>query len=563
MRDGKLWRMQAWIRMILIFKNGRKRDKNMKVFNNVTDIVCDDMEETMTRGSKVSVAAACFSMYAYKELRKQLEGLEEFRFIFTSPTFVTDKVSKEKREFYIPRIGREQSLYGTEFEIKLRNEMTQKAIARECADWIKRKAKFKSNTSGENMTGFMTVDNEEEKVVYTPLNGFTTVDIGCDRGNNAYNMVNRMESPVTEQYMQIFEGIWNDKNKLQDVTDVVIENITSAYNENSPEFIYFMTLYHVFSEFLEDISEDVLPNEATGFKQSKIWNMLYDFQKDAVLAIINKLEKYNGCILADSVGLGKTFTALAVMKYYENRNKSVLVLCPKKLAENWNTYKDNYVNNPIASDRLNYTVLFHTDLSRNGGYSNGIDLDRLNWGNYDLVVIDESHNFRNGAGTHANTVENRYATYETPGNLEDKKLHKMIDNLNPDLRVSKNREFFIMSPEDAFELLEAIAVISGSQDKLRKVKTIDENKSYQVTRKPAIDFYKCGLKDGDELVCTENPQVVAIIKSEHKVLYNNELTSLTAIMKKIKGYSNISGPSYFTYKGELLTDIAKKTQWKE
>lgn len=295
----------------------------MKVFNNVTDIVRDDMADTITRGSKVSIAAACFSMYAYKELRKQLEGLEEFRFIFTSPTFVTDKVSKEKREFYIPRIGREQSLYGTEFEIKLRNEMTQKAIARECADWIKRKAKFKSNTSGENMAGFMTVDNKKEKVAYMPLNGFTTVDIGCDRGNNAYNMVNRMGSPVTEQYMQIFESIWNDKDKLQDVTDVVIENITSAYNENSPEFIYFMTLYHVFSEFLEDISEDVLPNEATGFKQSKIWNMLYDFQKDAVLAIINKLEKYNGCILADSVGLGKTFTALAVMKYYENRNKSV------------------------------------------------------------------------------------------------------------------------------------------------------------------------------------------------------------------------------------------------
>lgn len=188
----------------------------------------------------------------------------------------------------------------------------------------------------------------------------------------------------------------------------MIENITTAYNENSPEFIYFMTLYHVFSEFLDDISEDELPNEATGFKQSKIWNMLYDFQKDAVLAIINKLERYNGCILADSVGLGKTFTALAVVKYYENRNKSVLVLCPKKLAENWNTYKDNYVNNPIAADRLNYDVLFHTDLSRAHGFSNGLDLDRLNWGNYDLVVIDESHNFRNGAGTHANTQENRY-----------------------------------------------------------------------------------------------------------------------------------------------------------
>ena len=380
----------------------------MKIFNNVTDIVRDDMVENIKKGSKVSIAAACFSMYAYKELKKQLEDIDEFRFIFTSPTFVTEKVNKQKREFYIPRIGREQSLYGTEFEIKLRNEMTQKAIARECAEWIKRKAVFRSNTTGENMTGFMTVDNGDEKVAYMPLNGFTTVDIGCDRGNNAYNMVNRMESPFTEQYMQIFESIWNDKEKLQDVTDMVIENITTAYNENSPEFIYFMTLYHVFSEFLDDISEDELPNEATGFKQSKIWNMLYDFQKDAVLAIINKLERYNGCILADSVGLGKTFTALAVIKYYENRNKSVLVLCPKKLAENWNTYKDNYVNNPIAEDRLNYDVLFHTDLSRTHGYSNGLDLDRLNWGNYDLVVIDESHNFRNGAGTHANTQENRY-----------------------------------------------------------------------------------------------------------------------------------------------------------
>jgi SNF2 family DNA or RNA helicase len=192
------------------------------------------------------------------------------------------------------------------------------------------------------------------------------------------------------------------------VLQVYYSRSSSAYNENAPEFIYFMTLYHVFSEFLDDISEDELPNEATGFKESKIWSMLYDFQKDAVLAIINKLEKYNGCILADSVGLGKTFTALAVVKYYENRNKTVLVLCPKKLAENWNTYKDNYVNNPIASDRLNYDVLFHTDLSRSHGTSNGLDLDRLNWGNYDLVVIDESHNFRNGIGTHSNTVENRY-----------------------------------------------------------------------------------------------------------------------------------------------------------
>lgn len=380
----------------------------MKIFDNISEIVRDDMAATIAKGSRVSVAAACFSMYAYKELKKQLENVDEFRFIFTSPTFITEKTSKEKREFYIPRMSRESSLYGTEFEIKLRNEMTQKSIAKECADWIRRKAVFKSNITGENMAGFMTVDSSKEQVAYMPMSGFTTVDIGCERGNNSYNMTNRMEAPFSVQYMQLFETIWNDRSKMENVTEVVIENINSAYNENSPEFIYFMTLYHVFSEFLDDISEDVLPNEATGFKESKVWHLLYDFQRDAVLAIINKLEKYNGCILADSVGLGKTFTALAVIKYYENRNKSVLVLCPKKLAENWNTYKGNYVNNPIAADRLRYDVLFHTDLSRTSGTSNGIELDRLNWENYDLVVIDESHNFRNGAGTHANTTENRY-----------------------------------------------------------------------------------------------------------------------------------------------------------
>ena len=379
-----------------------------KVFDNITEIVRDDMEKSIKKGSKVSIAAACFSMYAYQGLKTQLNSVDEFRFIFTSPTFVISKTEKQKREFYIPRLNRETSLYGTEFELKLRNEMTQKAIAKECADWIRQKATFKSNTTGENMGGFATTVDNKKQVAYMPMNGFTTVDIGCERGNNSYNMVNRFEAPVAETYIQLFETVWNDKEKLQDVTDVVIENITTAYNENSPEFIYYMTLYNVFSEFLDDISEDDLPNEATGFKQSKVWNMLYDFQRDAVLAIINKLERYNGCILADSVGLGKTFTALAVVKYYENRNKSVLVLCPKKLAENWNTYKDNYVNNPIAEDRLNYDVLFHTDLSRTCGFSNGLDLERLNWGNYDLIVIDESHNFRNGAGTHANTQENRY-----------------------------------------------------------------------------------------------------------------------------------------------------------
>ena len=380
----------------------------MEIFDNITTIVRDDLKEKIKPHSKVSIVAAYFSMYAYRELKEQLEQIDEFRFIFTLPTFTKEREEKKKREFYIPRLSREKSLYGTEYEIKLRNEMTLKSVAKECADWIRKKAVFKANVTNENMNGFMTVESPDGKYTYLPISGFTTVDIGCERGNNSYNVITRIEAPYSMKYIDTFANLWKDEKKLEDVTESIISNFSSAYNENSPEFIYYMLLYNVFSEFLDDISEDVLPNEATGFKNSKIWNMLYDFLKDAALAIINKLEKYNGCILADSVGLGKTFTALAVIKYYENRNKSVLVLCPKKLAENWNTFKDNYVNNPIASDRLNYDVLFHTDLSRNGGTSNGLDLDRLNWGNYDLIVIDESHNFRNGTGTHANTHENRY-----------------------------------------------------------------------------------------------------------------------------------------------------------
>lgn len=382
----------------------------MKIIDNVRDILKDDLAEVMQKNSKVAIAASYFSIYAYQELKSQLKSIDELKFIFTSPSFTTEKAKKEKREFYIPQLNREKSLYGTEFEVKLRNELTQKAIAKECAEWVRQKATFKTNVTQENMGGFINVQNDMDRYTYMPINGFTTVDIGCEKGNNIYNMVNRFEAPFSEEYFKLFNEVWHNKEKLQDVTDEVLENITTVYRENPPEFIYFLTLYNIFNEFLEDVSEDVLPNEATGFKESAIWDKLYNFQKDAVLAIINKLEKYNGCILADSVGLGKTYTTLGVIKYYENRNKSVLVLCPKKLSDNWNTFKLNLLNNPIASDRLNYDVLYHTDLSRTRGYSNGIPLDRINWGNYDLVVIDESHNFRNGGQTYgdAGEKENRY-----------------------------------------------------------------------------------------------------------------------------------------------------------
>ena len=363
----------------------------------------------MKAGSRLSIAASCFSIYAFQELKEALKDIKELRFIFTSPTFTTEKTPKQQREFYIPRLDRERTLYGSEFEVKLRNELTQKAIARECAEWIREKACFKSNKTNEQMMGFINLDD----ISYSPINGFTTVDLGCEKGNTAYTMIQKAEVPFSKAYIDLFNQIWNDSSRLQVVTEEVIDSISNAYKENAPEFLYFVALYNIFNEFLEDISEDELPKEATGFKNSAIWDKLYNFQRDAALAVINKLEKYNGCILADSVGLGKTFTALSVIKYFESRNRTVLVLCPKKLFENWNTYRQNYVNNPLAKDRLNYDILYHTDLSRDYGRSNDLDLERVNWGNYDLVVIDESHNFRNGGKVSTdengeNPRENRY-----------------------------------------------------------------------------------------------------------------------------------------------------------
>jgi superfamily II DNA or RNA helicase len=368
----------------------------MEVINNIDQLLGDDLKQTLNKGTKLSIAASCFSIYAYEALMKELDQVEEIRFIFTSPTFIADSFKQEKREFYIPKLNREKSLYGTEFEIRLKNEMTLKAIAKECSEWIRRKVRFKSNRTAGTMPGMLNVRSTSEPITYMPVDGFTTVDLGYEKGNALSKMVNKFnEAPVTKMYFDLFDQVWNDKSKLEDVTSQVADHISSVYKENSPEFIYYVILYNIFNEFLSDINEDILPNEATGFKETEIWKRLYHFQKDAVLGGINKLEKYNGCILADSVGLGKTFSALGIIKYYELRNKSVLVLCPKKLGDNWLMYKQNVTNNILYSDRLRYDVLYHTDVSRETGSSNSIPLDRLNWGNYDLLVIDESHNFRN------------------------------------------------------------------------------------------------------------------------------------------------------------------------
>jgi SNF2 family DNA or RNA helicase len=372
----------------------------MELIDNISRLLGDDLKQTIKPGTRLKIAASCFSMYAFEALKAELEKVEELNFIFTSPTFVanevSDKIRKERKEFHIPKVDRERSLYGSEFEIQLRNKLTQRAIAKECADWMRRKATFKSNRSKAPMQQFACVQSSGTDTAYMPLHGFTAVDLGYQQGNAVSNLVNRMDEPTfATTYLSLFNQIWNDPTKLEDVTAQICDHIASVYQENSPESIYFLMLYNIFNEFLDDIDEDVLPNDRTGYQDTLIWNKLFNFQKDAATGIINKLETYSGCILADSVGLGKTFTALAVVKYYELRNRSVLVLCPKKLADNWLNYNRNLKTNIFARDRFNYDVLCHTDLSRTSGESFGTPLNRINWGNYDLVVIDESHNFRN------------------------------------------------------------------------------------------------------------------------------------------------------------------------
>lgn len=372
----------------------------MELIDNITRLLGDDLKTTLKPGSRLSIAASCFSMYAFEALKAELEKIDELNFIFTSPTFVAsevaDKVRKERKEFHIPKLDRERSLYGSEFEIQLRNKLTQRAVAKECAEWMRRKATFKSNRSKAPMQQFACVQSVNADTSYMPLHGFTAVDLGYQQGNAVSNLVNKMDEPTfTATYLSLFNQIWDDPEKLEDVTMQICDHIAAVYQENSPESVYFLMLYNIFNEFLDDIDDDVLPNDRTGYQDTLIWKKLFNYQKDAATGIINKLETYSGCILADSVGLGKTFTALAVVKYYELRNKSVLVLCPKKLADNWLNYNRNLKTNIFARDRFSYDVLCHTDLTRTSGESFGTPLNRINWGNYDLVVIDESHNFRN------------------------------------------------------------------------------------------------------------------------------------------------------------------------
>ena len=340
----------------------------MIVIDNINTYLGDVLKQDLSRNSRLKIIASVFSIYGFGALQKELEQIDSLQFIFSDPTFTESDFGnhqdRQKREFFIPKHNREQKLYGNDFEIQLRNMLTQKAIAKQCAEWITQKVQFKSvQQVGKTSCNFILNSHAENNAnVYMNINEFNPSGLGYERSDNHYTVITK-SAENTQHFLSIFNTLWHSSGDVEDVTDIVLQYISSVYKENSPEYIYFIILYNVFNEFLENISEDILPNDKTGYQDTVIWNKLFDFQKDGVRGIISKMEKYNGCILADSVGLGKTFSALAVIKYYELRNKTVLVLCPKKLSQNWMAYKGNLKTNILQQDRFNYDVLHHSDLT--------------------------------------------------------------------------------------------------------------------------------------------------------------------------------------------------------
>jgi len=356
--------------------------------------VGDFLKEVISTNSDVSIVSAYFTIYAYHHLKNNLDNINHLKFLFGEPRFIKslDPDKTNTREFKIE---------DEKLSIPIEKRLCQKNIARECSEWIKNKTEIRSMVKPNFLHGKLYHVRQEsgiEKAIAGSSN-FTVNGLGLGGSKNIeLNLI--IDSDRDRQEIKNwFDAIWNDDTGLvEDVKEDVLKYLEQLYLENEPEFIYFKTLYHIFKDYLDEQKEGGLLDEKTGFYDSEVWNMLYDFQKDGVKGAINKILKHNGCIIADSVGLGKTFEALAVIKYFELRNERVLVVCPKKLTGNWTVYQisQNHLLNPFKKDKFNYTVIYHTDMGRVSGRSdaNGINLENFNWGNYDLIVIDESHNFR-------------------------------------------------------------------------------------------------------------------------------------------------------------------------
>ena len=353
----------------------------MLLDNRNNGYVGNELKKRSFEGSKLAVLSSLFTIYGYAALRKELRKLSGSRLLLTG---------WQKQTL--------QSLVGTEVEVRLTNQLNQRRIARECAKWIRGKVEVKASREphqfSQNLIHLMANGSGNHFAVHGSAT-LTPTGLGKVRSNGLQMNTGTSDAETTQQLLAWFDGIWLDDTSATDIRKELLERLDFIAADQPASFIYFLTLYNIFKDFLEDIDEENIIRSKTGFKDTLVWNKLYKFQKDGVLGAIDKLEKHNGCIISDSVGLGKTFESLAIIKYYELRNDRVLVMCPKKLRDNWTMYTINDKRNLFASDRFNYDVLNHTDLSRLKGYSGEINLETLNWSNYDLIVIDESHNFRN------------------------------------------------------------------------------------------------------------------------------------------------------------------------
>ena len=428
--------------------------------------VGDVLKRNIKENSKLSITASYFTLYAFQELKEELSKIDSLRFIYTEPTFVKNdnkNIMKKIKE-------NENKLFGVEEELKGRCTLNQSYIARELAKWVKSKVEIKALKNTKMNGALCHIDSGDKSVSITGATSLSGPSLGYINSKPMYLNIYTDDNELNSTLKSKFNEIWNNEDLLKDVKKDILNKIKYLYKDNSPEFLYFITLYNIFKDFLEENDNKEVIKSRTGFKDTEVWNRLYNFQKDGVVGAINKIETYGGCIIADSVGLGKTFEALAIIKYYELRNCRVLVLAPKKLRDNWSVYRVNDKRNILAKDRFNYDLLNHTDLSRKGGMSGDIDLSFVNWGNYDLVVIDESHNFRNNVA-----VNDRETRYEKLMNniikagVKTKVLMLSATPVNNKLDDLKNQLAFITEDDD--KALEKIAEIKSISSTLRNAQS--------------------------------------------------------------------------------------------
>jgi superfamily II DNA or RNA helicase len=417
--------------------------------NHTRGVVADFLKSHIKDGSRLSVVSAFFTIYAYDLLKDYLDRIEHMDFLFGEPKFICslDPDKTEKKSFIIDSTG-----------LRLANCLQQKRIAEECANWIRNKVSVKSVKRTNFLHGKMyhiSTNGVDEAILGS--SNFTAHGLGLSASNSNIELNLVVDSNRDRAELKAwFHDLWNDGELVEDVRDEVLQYLEQLYRNHSPEFIYYKTLFHIFDKYLGDTGKTDAEIGRTTLFETDIWKTLFEFQKDGVKGAINKILTHNGCILADSVGLGKTYSALAVIKYFELRNERVLVLCPKKLRENWTVYKRNDQLNPFLNDRFRYDVLAHTDLSRDRGVSGEINLETINWGNYDLVVIDESHNFRNNVpgkkDENGNVV--RKSRYERlmqeiiRSGIRTKVLLLSATPVNNDLKDLRNQIYFMTAGSD-------------------------------------------------------------------------------------------------------------------